>query len=57
MYSLLVLALGIVCLGLGLTTSLLPLAAGFIVVGAIVFGIASIIAIAGEVETARSKKT
>jgi hypothetical protein len=57
-YAVLVLAIGVVCVGLGLTSSVLPLAAGLIVIGAIGFGMASIVAIAGEVETARgSKKT
>ena len=55
-YATLVIAIGVVCLGLGLTSTLLPIAAGLIVVGAVVFGVASIVAIAGEVETARGSK-
>jgi len=35
---------------------LLPLGAAMLVAGAITFGIASMVAIAGEVETARSQK-
>jgi hypothetical protein len=50
-YALLILAIGIFCLGLGLTATLLPIGAGLIVVGAVTFGIASVIAITGEVET------
>ena len=52
-YALLVLAVGLVCAGFGVTGSLLPIAAGLIVVGAVIFGIASVIAITGEVDTAR----
>ena len=55
-YALLVLAVGSVCVGLGLTDRFLPIAAGLIVVGAIAFGLASVVAISGEVETARGKK-
>src|SRR2546423_3361128 len=57
-YATLVIAIGVVCLGLGLTSTLLPIAAGLIVVGAGGLGVASVVAIAGEGETARrSKKT
>jgi hypothetical protein len=52
-YSVLVIALGVLCIGLGTTERFLPLAAGLIVVGAIAFGVASIVAIAGEVEVYR----
>jgi hypothetical protein len=52
-YALLVLAVGLVCAGFGLTGRLLPIGAGLIVVGAVTFGIASIVAITGEVETSR----
>src|SRR5207244_2828980 len=52
----LVLAVGIVGLGVGLLGSLVPIAAALIVLGALTFGIASVIAIAGEVETARKPK-
>lgn len=55
-YSVLVVAIGVVCLGLGLADRLLPVAAGLIVVGAVAFGIASVVAITGEVETARGHK-
>ncbi len=55
-YSTLVLAVGVVCLGVGLTAKLLPIGAGLIVVGAVVFGIASVVAIAGEVEQATSHR-
>jgi hypothetical protein len=56
-YALLVLAVGLVCLGFGLTGRLLPVGAGLIVIGAVMFGIASVVAIAGEVETARKGST
>lgn len=55
-YATLLLAVGIVCLGLGATAWFLPLAAGLLVVGALVFGVASIVAIAGELETYRALK-
>jgi hypothetical protein len=56
-YSLLVLAIGVVFLGVGLTFAVVLLGAGLIVVGAIGFGMASLAAIAGEVETARGHKS
>lgn len=52
-YSVLVLSLGVLCLGVGTLERSVPLAAGLLVVGAVTFGIASMLAIAGEVETAR----
>lgn len=52
-YSILVLALGVLCVGLGAIERSIPLAAGLLVVGAVTFGVGSMIAIAGEVETAR----
>ena len=52
-YALLVLAVGLVCVGFGLTGRLLPIGAGLIVIGAVMFGIASIVAITCEVETSR----
>ena len=55
-YAALVLAVGIVCAGLGVADRSIPLAAGLIVVGALAFGIASVIAIAGEVSTYRALK-
>jgi hypothetical protein len=55
-YTALVLAVGIACAGLGVIGRSIPLAAGLIVVGALAFGIASVIAIAGEVETYRALK-
>jgi hypothetical protein len=56
-YATLVLAVGLVCLGLGLIERILPVAAGLIVLGAVIFGVASVVAIAGEVETARRPKS
>ena len=55
-YAVLVLAVGVLCLGLAATAWLLPLGAGLIVIGAVAFGVASMVAIAGEVETARGHK-
>jgi len=52
-YSVLVLAVGMVCAGFGLTGRLLPIGAGLIVIGALMFGIGSVVAISGEVETSR----
>ena len=54
-YATLLIAVGIVCIGLGLTAKVLPIGAGLIVIGALIFGIASVVAISGEVETARGK--
>ena len=55
-YAALVLAIGILCVGLAMTDRFLPLAAGLLVLGAMTFGVASVIAIAGEVETYRALK-
>jgi hypothetical protein len=55
-YAALVLAVGIVCAGIGVAGRSIPVAAGLIVLGALAFGIASTIAIAGEVETYRALK-
>ena len=55
-YATLVLAVGVLCVGLGLMERLLPVAAGLLVLGAIMFGVASVIAIAGEVEVYRAHK-
>ena len=55
-YAALILAVGILCLGLAATARFIPLGAALLVLGALVFGIASVIAIAGEVETYRALK-
>src|SRR5713226_419682 len=55
-YAALVLAVGIVCIGLGVIGRSIPVAAGLIVVGTLAFGVASVIAIAGEVQTYRALK-
>jgi phosphatidylglycerophosphate synthase len=55
-YAVLVLAIGILCLGLAATAWIIPLGAGLLVLGAIAFVIASVIAIVGEVETYRALK-
>jgi hypothetical protein len=55
-YAVLVLAVGVLCVGLAETAQLLPLGAALLVVGALLFGIASVIAIAGEVKTYRAAK-
>jgi hypothetical protein len=55
-YAVLVLAIGILCLGLAATAWFIPLGVGLLVLGALTFGVASVIAIAGEVETYRALK-
>jgi hypothetical protein len=55
-YATLLLAIGIVCLGLGGVTGNLAAVAGLLVLGAMMFGVASVIAIAGEIETYRALK-
>ena len=55
-YSVLVIAVGLVCAGAGLVGFTIPIAAGLIVLGAVIFGVASVIAITGEVETYRALK-
>ncbi len=55
-YATLILSMGIMCIGLAATGWFLPLGAGLVVLGALVFGIASVVAITGEVETYRGLK-
>ena len=55
-YAALILAIGVLCVGLAMTDRFLPLGATLLVLGAVMFGIASVIAIAGEVETYRAMK-
>jgi hypothetical protein len=55
-YAALILAIGILCLGLAATARFIPLGVGLLVLGVATFGIASVIAIAGEVETYRALK-
>jgi hypothetical protein len=55
-YAVLVVAVGIMCLGLATTAWYIPAAAALLVLGALGFGIASLVAIAGEVETYRALK-
>jgi len=55
-YAVLVLSVGVLCLGLAAAAWLLPLGAALLVLGAVGFGVASMVAIAGEVETARGQK-
>jgi hypothetical protein len=55
-YAVLVLAVGVLCVGLAWTAYFLPLAAALLIVGALTFGIATVIAIAGELETYRALK-
>ncbi|HSP07977.1 MAG TPA: hypothetical protein VLU92_00095 [Candidatus Dormibacteraeota bacterium] len=55
-YAVLVLSVGALCAGIGLTAVFVPVAAGVIVLAAVTFGLASMIAIAGEVETYRALK-
>ena len=55
-YAILVLAVGLLCLGLAVTAIFVLLGAGLLVLGAVIFGIASVVAIVGEVETYRALK-
>jgi hypothetical protein len=55
-YATLLLAIGVVCLGVAEMTHSIPMAGALLVVGAMTFGVASIVAIAGEIETYRSLK-
>jgi hypothetical protein len=55
-YAALVLAVGVLCVGLAMTAQFLPLGAALLVLGALLFGIASVVAVAGEVETYRALK-
>jgi hypothetical protein len=55
-YAALILAIGVLCVGLAMTDRFLPLGAALLVLGALTFGIASVVAIAGEVETYRALK-
>jgi hypothetical protein len=55
-YAALVIAVGVLCAGVGMTVWSIPLAAILFVLGALIFGVASVVAIAGEVETYRALK-
>lgn len=55
-YATLVLAVGVLAAGLGIAGWSVPLAASLLVLGAISFVVASVIAIVGEVETYRGLK-
>jgi hypothetical protein len=55
-YAVLILAVGILCLGLAATAWSILLGAGLLVLGALTFVIASVIAIVGEVDTYRALK-
>jgi hypothetical protein len=55
-YATLVIAVGVLCVGLAMTARFVPFGGALLVIGALTFGIASVIAIAGEVETYRALK-
>jgi hypothetical protein len=55
-YAVLVLAIGVLCSGIALTAVFIPLAAAALVIGAVTFVVASMIAITGEVDTYRALK-
>jgi hypothetical protein len=55
-YAGLVLAVGTVALGVGMTSVYVPAGALLVVAGAVTFGVTSVIAITGEVETYRALK-
>jgi len=56
-YALLVLAIGLVFLGVGVAASAVVPGLALIGIGLVAFGFASVLAIRGEVVTARGKKT
>lgn len=55
-YSALVIGVGVVCAGVGLLDRSILIGAALIVLGAVGFGLASVVAITGEVETYRALK-
>ena len=55
-YAVLVLSVGVVCVGLAMTAQFVPIGAAILAIGVMTFGIGSVIAIAGEVETYRALK-
>ena len=55
-YATLILAVGVFALGLGVAGSYVPIGTSLMVLGGITFAGASVIAIAGEVETYRALK-
>lgn len=55
-YATLVLSVGMLCVAIATTAIFVPLGAGLLVLGGVMFGIASVIAIAGEVQTYRELK-
>jgi hypothetical protein len=55
-YAVLVLAVGVLCVGLAETAQFIPLGAALLALGALLFVIGSVIAIAGEIETYRGLK-
>lgn len=55
-YAVLVLAVGVLAVGLGVVGWSIPIGATLLLLGAITFVIASVIAIVGEVETYRALK-
>ena len=55
-YAALVIAVGVVCVGLAMTAQFVQLGAPLLAVGALLFGIGSVIAITGEIETYRALK-
>lgn len=55
-YATLLLAIGVVCIGLSGVARSVVLAAALLVLGAVTFGVASMVAIAGEIETYRGLK-
>jgi hypothetical protein len=55
-YAALVIAVGVLCVGLAMTAQFVPVGAALLAVGALLFGIGSVIAIAGEIETYRALK-
>lgn len=55
-YALLIVGVGVVCLGVGSASWSASFAAGLMILGVVVFAVASVIAIAGEVTTYKALK-
>ena len=55
-YALLVVAIGVVFLGVGIAASAAAIGAGLIVLGAVAFVILSVVAIRGEADTVRKSR-
>ncbi|MDQ2943246.1 MAG: hypothetical protein M3R21_06195 [Candidatus Dormibacteraeota bacterium] len=55
-YAALLIAVGVLCVGLAMTARFIAFGAALLAAGALLFGIGSVVAIAGEIETYRALK-